>query len=534
MDPISTARAFLPAGLPLVPLLALPLGFLGGWLAARVLTPIAYRRVLAAPEAHWTERARLAWPARKWAGLALVAVPAVLGAHVAHLGGPLALVGRGVAGLLGGGAALAGYALGTWPTARRLRGPAVGGRRRHLESAASLLLVRAPHIVVAAAVAAFMPPRFTGHGAEAAALLALGTLLVFGAAFGGGLAAGRVLGLFRGADERLLRAAAAVASRAGVPPPAGVVMACNVPVAFAIPLRRILVVSDSALALFDDAELEAVVAHETGHLGESLSVTVRRVSALFVFTLLMAGPSLAGEGGGAAFLAVIAALLALVAVGAFSRRTAVEMEARADAHAAAHAQAPGVYARALEKMHEESLTPAVLARRDATHPDLWDRMASAGAPPAWPRPAPPAGGGAGRLGLALACAAVFVGAELSFPRGVAAVSRRHPAAAVALTGGEAWTVSELARARAAGGRPSDSVALYRAAFALDGRPGHLANASFVENRSGRCPEAQALAAEALAAARRAGVSGWDRHLADRAADVARRCTGARPDAGDED
>lgn len=537
MDPLAAARALLPVWLRFLSLLALPLGFGAGWLAARALTPYAYRRVLRAREAHWTERARLVWPARKWSALALVALPSVIGAIVAHLGGPLSLLGRAATGLLGGGAALAGYALGTYPTGRRLHGRAIGGPGRYLASSASLLLARAPHVVVAVVVAAFMPPRFTGHGAEAGALLALGTALVFAAAFGGGLATGRVLGLVRDADGRLRRAAVAGAAHAGVPPPGAVVMTCHLPVAFAVPWRRILVFSDSALSLFDDAELEAVVAHETGHLTESAAVTFQRLSGLLAFTLLMAGPSLAGEGGRTALLAVLLSVLALVAFGAFSRRTAVAMERRADTHAAAHAEA-GAYARALEKVHETGLVPAVLRKGTATHPDLWDRMTAAGALPGWPKPAPPAGGGAGRFLLLLACAIAVVASEAGFARALPALARRNPDAAVALTGGEPGPLSELARARAARGSPGDAVVLYRAAFALDGRPGHLANATFVENRSGRCEEARALAEQALGASRAAGVSEWDRHLASRAADVARRCGRARrsgaPGDGDAD
>lgn len=67
---------------------------------------------------------------------------------------------------------------------------------------------------------------------------------------------------------------------------------------------------------------------------------------------------------------------------------------------------------------------------------------------------------------------------------------------MALTGGDAWSLSELARASAAEGKPEDAVAFYRAAFSLDGRPGNLANAAFVESRNGRCNAARELAAEA--------------------------------------
>lgn len=327
MDPLAAARALLPAWLPFASLLALPLGFAAGWLAALVLTPLAYRRALAARDAHWTERARLAWPARKWSSLALVAVPAVLGAFVAHLGGPLSLAGRGLTGFLGGTAALAGYALGTYPSALSLQGPSIGGRWRHLS------------------------------------IVAAGTL----------------------------------------------------PAVFAAPLRRALAVPENAPGPPDGAVL---------------------------------GADAGGEAG--------------------------------------------------------------------------------------PKPAPLASGRAGRFALLLGCVAAFVAAEAGFARALPTIARRSPLAAVALTGGEPWPLSELARSRAAVGRPTDAVAFYRAAYALDGRPGHLANAAFVENRSGRCPEARALADEALRATRRAGVGEWDRHLAGRAVDVAGRCGAETPGANEED
>ena len=150
VNPLSAARALLPFWLPSSRSSRSPSASPPAGSPRASSTPFAYRRVLAARDAHWTERARLAWPARKWTSLAAVAIPAVLGALVAHLGGPSRSSGRGTAGLLAGAAALAGFALGMWPVARRLHGPAIGGPARFLASSVSLLLVRAPHVVVAA------------------------------------------------------------------------------------------------------------------------------------------------------------------------------------------------------------------------------------------------------------------------------------------------------------------------------------------------------------------------------------------------
>jgi hypothetical protein len=149
-------------------------------------------------------------------------------------------------------------------------------------------------------------------------------------------------------------------------------------------------------------------------------------------------------------------------------------------------------------------------------------------------PAPPAGRIAGKVALFSASVLVLAAAEAGRSKAMAEVGRRSPLAAVALTGGEAGHLAELARARDAGGKPEDAVAFYRAAYSLDGRPGHLANAAFVESHAGRCDSARALAAEAGRAAQRAGTAAWDRHLAARAADVAARCGEALRAADDEE
>jgi hypothetical protein len=141
-------------------------------------------------------------------------------------------------------------------------------------------------------------------------------------------------------------------------------------------------------------------------------------------------------------------------------------------------------------------------------------------------PPPPPGTLAGRAALVAASVLVLVAVEVARPRVMPVLSARSPLAAVASTGGAPGPLSDLARTRAAGGKPAAAVALYRAAFALDGRPGHLANAAFLENRLARCAEARALADEAGRAAQRPGVSELDRHLAARAAAVAARCGAA--------
>ncbi len=65
-----------------------------------------------------------------------------------------------------------------------------------------------------------------------------------------------------------------------------------------------------------------------------------------------------------------------------------KLEARPDKIATSNTPEPAVYARALAKLHEDALVPAVLAKSQETHPHLYDRLVAAGVTPDYPRPAP--------------------------------------------------------------------------------------------------------------------------------------------------
>jgi len=64
-------------------------------------------------------------------------------------------------------------------------------------------------------------------------------------------------------------------------------------------------------------------------------------------------------------------------------------EKRADQIATRHESDAGVFASALLKLYKENLMPAVLAKRQSTHPDLYDRLIASGVQPDFPRPLPP-------------------------------------------------------------------------------------------------------------------------------------------------
>jgi len=73
----------------------------------------------------------------------------------------------------------------------------------------------------------------------------------------------------------------------------------------------------------------------------------------------------------------------------YSRRLSRQLETRADSIAQVNEGDAGTFARALSRLHEENLLPAVLPTRRHTHPDLYDRLVAAGIEPSYPRPEPP-------------------------------------------------------------------------------------------------------------------------------------------------
>ncbi len=184
--------------------------------------------------------------------------------------------------------------------------------------------------------------------------------------------------------------------------------------AFAYPLQKTLGVSDAGLAVLDDDELAAICAHELAHLQEPRGVVWSRMlrSWLIVIYAAMIAATvrpLPGSFGPVAYLwGFLGANLFLIVGVTLSSKLSLKMEHRADAQAAAAQALPGVYARALEKLYEVNLVPAVIGSKRRTHPDLYDRMLRAGVTPAYARPAPPPRWPA-LLGLATLVGVIFVG-----------------------------------------------------------------------------------------------------------------------------
>ena len=165
--------------------------------------------------------------------------------------------------------------------------------------------------------------------------------------------------------------------------------------AIAFVLERKIGVTDAALATLDDDQLAAVCAHEMAHLAEPRRVILARASGAFLLglyiALIMASvrPILGSFGPDGMLWGIIAAFLFLIVGVLLLKRLGRKMEIRADSHATGWEPSPGTYARALERIAQVNLVPAVMGSRRNVHPDLYDRMIQAGVTPDFPRPARP-------------------------------------------------------------------------------------------------------------------------------------------------
>ena len=326
--------------------------------------------------AHWTERARLLWPARATAGINSIIIPIVI--HSVHrLVSPetsAPWLFNGLAAFVG--AQLAGYRLdrAVYPTLtfRQWRHNVISGWGFQF----SFLLL----CVVAGA---WMPAE---PGWGILIVTAAYLVLHFLVALEYHLKVLRWLGLLRPADARLQRIVNEASARANIPVRATWILTSVAPQALAFPAQHQLLFSDSLLELCDDEEVSVICAHELAHLTESrLTLAGRCLGSLVYFPLIYFGPAIHQFGP----LGIFLPICGLVAINHFSQWLSQKMERRADDAATGAQTNEGLYARALEKLYEKNLLPAVNSKHQRTHPHLYDRMLAAGLTPAYDRPAPP-------------------------------------------------------------------------------------------------------------------------------------------------
>ena len=362
--------------------------FLIAMVSSWVGSLIALRPLGKPPPVFWVDRARLAYPARTVTAASTIVLPLIAGFMIFVLSKSLAtpltveeIVAMGVGAYLGG-------IVVALRTEKRIRGAAF-----HLENwwrnFGYSLVVRSPQICVLICAPLLLPNSLNLY---AIAILIPATLaLVFGVS-GGGYIIAHLAGLTRTASPRLAGIVAIATARTGIKPRVIYELKSSTASALAMPIWRRLLFTDKALEVLNDPELVAVSVHELAHLSESYRVSALRVLRGMVWLLaILVIRSVWGEFGKVGLYALLyGTLLASVLARSVTNRVARRMEVRADAAGRTHQGEDGTYARALERLYETNLVPAVMSAKIRPHPHLYDRLIAAGVTPSYPRPAPPA------------------------------------------------------------------------------------------------------------------------------------------------
>lgn len=510
-----------PLGIPLA-LRALPwaaplVAGISSYALARLISWIDLRglRALLAsdPNPHWSARARLAWAPRARAAVLIFVCP-LIGYFVGEgLTGaeawPASPAIPGVSAVAAFFAALA--------SARAL-GATLGLPRstfgRDFASFAFGLLGLASFALAVGAAYALG----TGIAERSAMPLALGATAAI-------VAAARIprrlmllAGVLRPSPE-LARRFEPIFAHVGVRPEAVETLDATMANAFAFPLERRIVITTRLLELLTEPELDAIVAHEAGHLTEG---RLARIRVLPLYVLVSFGFFLGLVSSRYVLVVEVVHLIALVVSLVVLRRFSVRLEARAD-HAATDTVDGPVYARALARIHEANLLPAVVT--GGSHPSLYDRMLAAGVTPDFPRPEPP--GRRGTFGIALVLFVVLVTSfALPFLLRADAQSSRTALMVQAVLFDGAWSLGELGRRSEIEDDLRGADAWYAEAERIDPRSTWYPTArARVAAFAGRCVEARAALARALA---RGDRSEEDDGAIDEAESYVDECVDRRP------
>ena len=522
MDALDAARDVLPWWVSWGPvLLYVPLAFLlalGAAALGAFISAMPLRRFRGGP---WPEKVRVVWPVRIMTILNLIFLPILIGGLVYMYNNPIARIPTHWLCILAGLAAFAGALI------VRIRWEKAVQRERvafvyRLQGFFTVWVILLPQVLAATVVWALLPARLSLH---AAAVLAAGAAAMGFFAWGGGLLVARVVGLAKPASGRLAGIIEATAQSVGVKPKGVYEIRWSKANAFAFPLAGRMAFTDASLRVMSDEEIGAIAAHEMGHLAESRLVSLARSSVLFGLLMVAAGKPIVGSFGWHAFLIVFISFFVLILL---IKKMARRMEMRADEVARSHEAGAGVYARALEKLHEHNMIPAVMPGKRRVHPHLYDRLLAAGLQPAYPRPKPPPRW-SNQVGLPaslLPVIALLTGLRILLI--FASLPARHNEQAleliVAVGAGEERELGDLALLRHDRGDMEGSIALYRAAAVTDVEsPYYPANLAIVLATIGRCDEARDWADDADARTKAAGEYPSERRLVSLAFNAVARC-----------
>jgi Zn-dependent protease with chaperone function len=451
----------------------------------------------------WPEAARLAWPVRRLGRMSLIVVMIPLLIVVRRDSWHAEILPPIVTNSLAFTAAWLGQIQGTISWGRKVN-PAWALTPRAARGGWALSLSTIGPIVLAGFLVYGLG---RGRGPVATFAIIVAETIALGAFFAWGWSSlMRWTGIIRTASDRLQSIATQVGEFFVFRPREVVEVALPMANAFAFIQSGTLGVTDAALATLDDDELAAVCVHEMAHLTEPRWVRAIRLSFWFFFGLGLGLPIAAPLvhqplRHNLEWLVLLSGpvliLWALIVHAHLGRR----MEIRADAAVRRLESAPGTYARALERIYAANLIPVVHGMKRQTHPELYDRLVAAGAPPPYPRPSAPSRERFYR-GLLIEIIVAIVGILglicLAVPLPNLVLDPQSAASwTIGAVGGTFDEACLLARAAHDRGDGPSELEFYRAAWALDASrdyaPAMLAGRLADQ---GRCAEARAYWAEA--------------------------------------
>ena len=234
--------------------------------------------------------------------------------------------------------------------------------------------------------------------------------------------------------------------------------------AFALRTRKhaIITFTTGAIDALSDAELEAVAAHELGHIDEAPVIWRLRYAMAFITDIVFVAYFVLRDSGhpGVALLVALATIVFNISVKPLLIRA---LEHRADHAARAHV-GDSNYANAILRLHEINAVPLVL-RRKGTHGHPYDRAAgAAGLPPT--RPSAPSLLPASAIMFVSILGMMLVAANAMRMIVPACTTDASCTRAVAMTSGSTDYLVRLADARVEAKDPT-AVMLYTAANEAD-------------------------------------------------------------------
>lgn len=329
---------------------------------------------------HWTERARLLFPARRSAATLMSLITGFIW-FLGYITVPDSFLSVGL--LCFSGAELAMFFF------NRELNPCLRFGSWLRDVVGDFLLSSRWLFPVFVATIVEIPPDFS----LTTGLVALGFCLwVLADGCGLGVRLSVWSGLLLPAGEKLNALIADVSRRTGMPVSGAWIMRSSAANAYAcMSPAGWVIFTEGLLSTLSDEEIGTVCAHELEHFSDSRRMLFARIAVLGIFLACVLMKPTFAFGSGESVWLVISICVGLVSLaGSLMAPMLRGMEERADRTAVDTQFDAGVYARALARIYEADQIPAVMPQRSfGAHPDLYDRMTAAGVTPDFPRPPPP-------------------------------------------------------------------------------------------------------------------------------------------------